>query len=490
MAPSNCSTDDHEQEQTEDEVGACCFLLNFCFFGIADLYILLDLASIRQEFQCAICLGIIRKTRTVMECLHRFCRECIDKAIRLGKNECPTCRAHCASRRSLRDDPNYDALISAIYPDIDKYEAEEFAWCEAEIKRNKQIQDSIAQTVKRQAEAASSKRQKARATAAAQGNNGTSDELQQSNDNENMNDNDGGKDLSTGDDTKTMLEEGGERDIQFPHEPLAMDVDQTDDEITPSMVSLPGSIYREENDDQSNTEVNGGNARSIRIFRLINHLCNSESDNDDQSNTEVNEGSARNSRITRLINHLRNSEADEVEMEIPLKLVSLDEQKIPNMQRPIISCKPSMPMKTLCKYVALTTEVQAEEVQLYLVEEPQTYIQGGEKSVDDINKDKLRVLEDEETLGELYTPTLISLGPMILAYKMKQQNLAPCLVGVGGEKKGKSPREKGGGRLSPSRVKVGGGQLSLSPYRAGWGVGEEGKITRGRGTIVVARGGV
>lgn len=87
-----------------------------------------------------------------MECLHRFCRECIDKSMRLGyvlktitlidpclssfyivkflckflfrNNECPACRTHCASRRSLRDDPNYDALIAALYPDIDKYEEE------------------------------------------------------------------------------------------------------------------------------------------------------------------------------------------------------------------------------------------------------------------------------------------------------------------------------------------------------------------------------
>ncbi|KAL5680960.1 hypothetical protein ACJX0J_007345, partial [Zea mays] len=35
-----------------------------------------------------------------------------------------SCRTHCASRRSLRDDPNYDALIAALYPDIDKYEEE------------------------------------------------------------------------------------------------------------------------------------------------------------------------------------------------------------------------------------------------------------------------------------------------------------------------------------------------------------------------------
>ncbi|CAK9161218.1 unnamed protein product [Ilex paraguariensis] len=68
--------------------------------------------------------GIIKKTRTVMECMHRFCRECIDKAMRLGNNECPACRTHCASRRSLRDDPNFDTLIECLYPDIEKYEEE------------------------------------------------------------------------------------------------------------------------------------------------------------------------------------------------------------------------------------------------------------------------------------------------------------------------------------------------------------------------------
>jgi hypothetical protein len=44
-------------------------------------------------------------------------------------NECPACRTHCASRRSLRDDPNYDALIAALYPDIDKYEEEVMSMC-------------------------------------------------------------------------------------------------------------------------------------------------------------------------------------------------------------------------------------------------------------------------------------------------------------------------------------------------------------------------
>ncbi|ONM37210.1 Putative E3 ubiquitin-protein ligase RING1a [Zea mays] len=108
--------------------------------GGNDGFMLVKLAEIRKEVQCPICLGIIRKTRTVMECLHRFCRDCIDKSMRLGNNECPSCRTHCASRRSLRDDPNYDALIAALYPDIDKYEEEELAFNEQEMTRNQKFQ--------------------------------------------------------------------------------------------------------------------------------------------------------------------------------------------------------------------------------------------------------------------------------------------------------------------------------------------------------------
>ncbi|KAJ1691943.1 hypothetical protein LUZ63_016098 [Rhynchospora breviuscula] len=119
---------------------------------VSPTLIYVKLEEIRKEVQCPICLGIIKKTRTVMGCLHRFCRHCIDKSMRLGNNECPACRAHCASRRSLRDDPNFDALISALYPDIDKFEQEELSFSEEEKSRNKMIQDSIAKTFHRQSE--------------------------------------------------------------------------------------------------------------------------------------------------------------------------------------------------------------------------------------------------------------------------------------------------------------------------------------------------
>ncbi|KAG0577489.1 hypothetical protein KC19_5G160200 [Ceratodon purpureus] len=129
-------------------------------------YITVCRSDIRKEMQCPICLGIIRKTRTVMECLHRFCRECIDKSMRLGNNECPACRTHCASRRSLRDDPNFDALVAAIYPDLDKYEEEELALFEDEERVNREIQANIADTFKRQSEAIARRRTTAKAAAA------------------------------------------------------------------------------------------------------------------------------------------------------------------------------------------------------------------------------------------------------------------------------------------------------------------------------------
>lgn len=54
---------------------------------------------------------------------NRFCSECIITALRSGNKECPTCRKKLVSKRSLRPDPNFDMLISKIYPSRDEYEA-------------------------------------------------------------------------------------------------------------------------------------------------------------------------------------------------------------------------------------------------------------------------------------------------------------------------------------------------------------------------------
>ena len=54
------------------------------------------------------------------QCLHRFCSECIQKCLRVGRKECPSCRIHVPSRRSLRYDTNFDAVIGKIYPNLDE----------------------------------------------------------------------------------------------------------------------------------------------------------------------------------------------------------------------------------------------------------------------------------------------------------------------------------------------------------------------------------
>jgi E3 ubiquitin-protein ligase RNF1/2 len=65
---------------------------------------------------------MLKKTMTTKECLHRFCSDCIITALRSGNKECPTCRKKLVSKRSLRPDPNFDLLISKIYPSRDEYE--------------------------------------------------------------------------------------------------------------------------------------------------------------------------------------------------------------------------------------------------------------------------------------------------------------------------------------------------------------------------------
>jgi E3 ubiquitin-protein ligase RNF1/2 len=46
-----------------------------------------DIDPLKQLFTCPICLGYIKKTYIVMECLHRFCSDCVQKCLRVGKKE-------------------------------------------------------------------------------------------------------------------------------------------------------------------------------------------------------------------------------------------------------------------------------------------------------------------------------------------------------------------------------------------------------------------
>lgn len=83
-----------------------------------------------------------------MECLHRFCAECIEKCLRLGKKECPSCRVHIPSRRSLRPDPNFDKLIVKIYGDVKTLELQEEKEIES-FNRARNMNNAYAESRKR-----------------------------------------------------------------------------------------------------------------------------------------------------------------------------------------------------------------------------------------------------------------------------------------------------------------------------------------------------
>ena len=69
-----------------------------------------------NELKCPICLDFLNNTMATKECLHRFCSQCIVTALRSGNKECPACRKKLVSKRSLRRDVNFDAIISKLFP--------------------------------------------------------------------------------------------------------------------------------------------------------------------------------------------------------------------------------------------------------------------------------------------------------------------------------------------------------------------------------------
>ncbi|XP_040971266.1 putative E3 ubiquitin-protein ligase RING1a isoform X3 [Gossypium hirsutum] len=412
---------------------------------------------------------IIRKTRTVMECLHRFCRECIDKSMRMGNNECPACRTHCASRRSLRDDPNYDSLIAALYPDIDKHEEEELTLHEEEKARNKEIQASIAQTLHRQLEVLGRKRTvKANASATMRRSNCRyqrrrkyrTSEPQDSDSNEDTNEN-GSTGSSLADEDLTEVKPkrlkrwegrcsqpssaasadgvGDENDSEVNRESLGVSAALSPSERLHLGASgirshtAYGSLSGDENDSEVNRE-------SLGLFAALNGLSERlhwgaggmRSNTRHGSLSGGNGKKARNSRLPKLVDCLQNLEEEDDELDIHLMLVSIDEQRIPCLQRPYLCCRPTLLVRHLCKYVALQTALQASEIEIYLVKELYSTVNMSTSKITkpglvESVRDKLQVLKEEETLGGLGRQTS-SHSHLILAYQKKENRNGQCQV--------------------------------------------------------------
>ncbi|KAK4439965.1 putative E3 ubiquitin-protein ligase RING1a [Sesamum alatum] len=417
---SQQGSEDNNQKETDEDCDSD--ESPYSSGGEKDEFIVVKLAEIRKEVQCPICLGIIRKTRTVMECLHRFCRECIDKSMRLGNNECPACRTHCASRRSLRDDPNYDALIAALYPDIDKYEEEELAFHEEEKARNKQIQASIAQTFRRQAEALGKKRTSARVTAAAfvrrQGNyrnlrgrrNHRVSEHQGSDEEEGANGNDGSKDTSSADErspevkSKRYKRWGGGRTSQQS-----------------SGANADGGC--DDNDSEANRELLGASIGLIGGTEILAWGRGGMRSNTRHGGLSWAGGKlSRSNRLSKLIDHLRcSNESDE--LNISLTLVSLLEEKIPSLKRPYLCCSPRSSVRHLCQYVAMQTSMEVSEIEILIVKDfhPVNNALSFKNQLVILNpcQHEFQLLSEHQTLGEIHA--IYTQQNLVFAYRQKEQ---------------------------------------------------------------------
>lgn len=70
------------------------------------------LERIDDQIECPICLDTLTDTHIVPSCQHRFCGDCIKQSLSKCNNQCPSCRIHIPTRRSLRADPIFDAVVS------------------------------------------------------------------------------------------------------------------------------------------------------------------------------------------------------------------------------------------------------------------------------------------------------------------------------------------------------------------------------------------
>ncbi|KAK8537215.1 hypothetical protein V6N12_043388 [Hibiscus sabdariffa] len=339
-------------------------------------FVFVELPEIRKDVQCPICLGIIKKTRTVMECLHRFCRECIDKSMRLGNNECPACRTHCASRRSLRDDPNYDALIAALYPDIDKYEEQELAFHEEERTRNKQIQASIAEIFLRQSEALVKRRSLGKESIA--GGFMTRPQRHHRSSHPRRRRNSRGAEHQGSEDNEDENDDNGE-------------VSREGRGISPGLVWNPDLLA-----------WGRGGARS--------HTRHGNSGGGSGS------GKSSRARLNRLVEYLRSLEENNDELDVHLKLISVDKHSTSSLQQPYLCCRPCLSVKQLCEYIALQTPLRAEEVEILMVKGPYRT----DDNCANLSEDALQVLEGQETLAGLKVKCSSGINHLILAYRQRQ----------------------------------------------------------------------
>uniref|UniRef100_A0A9I9CRD4 Uncharacterized protein n=1 Tax=Cucumis melo TaxID=3656 RepID=A0A9I9CRD4_CUCME len=289
-----------------------------------------------------------------------------------NNKECPACRTHCASRRSLRDDPNYDTLIAVLYPDIEKYEEEELAFQEEEKARNKQIQTSIAQTLQRQTESLGRKRSKPSRRLSSRGPKSFQNHIESLcfDENEDENDYDVSKNSSSADermDTRPKRPRRG-GPVRFSQSSSATGADGADvggieHEYVGASLGLVGSSEK--------LSWGKGGIRSHTRYGGTNGGAGKNS---------------RNNRIAKLSDYVRNSE-------------NVSEEE----------------------YVALETALSVDVVEICVANELQMKLDPStSEAIKNPSKESVQILNEQETLSTAKLKAhRLACGYLLLAYKKK-----------------------------------------------------------------------
>eukprot|EP01025_Chloroclados_australasicus_P009707 TRINITY_DN13722_c0_g2_i2.p1 TRINITY_DN13722_c0_g2~~TRINITY_DN13722_c0_g2_i2.p1 ORF type:complete len:495 (+),score=50.08 TRINITY_DN13722_c0_g2_i2:167-1651(+) len=103
-----------------------CPILRECMQGDEQYehrVILLKLQQYLEETKCPICHGMLKAPRLVKACMHRFCKDCITRAIS-DRQKCPVCKAHLGSHRETMEDTRMQKLLEALFGDPLAFESQ------------------------------------------------------------------------------------------------------------------------------------------------------------------------------------------------------------------------------------------------------------------------------------------------------------------------------------------------------------------------------
>jgi E3 ubiquitin-protein ligase RNF1/2 len=302
---------------------------------------------------------------------------------------------------------------------------QELAISEEERTRNKKIQESIAETFRRQTEALVKKRSAAKAIDSAPSRKSrgymqsrrrgqtSSDIVLTDFDEEDReeNGNDGSKESSSVDDhhSSDVRQKRARRWPVPRHSPVK------------TTTSIENST--EDND-------NSGGVRDILATSPLRGEMLAWGKNGTRSQTRHgNAGgssgrTAKTGRVARLVDQLRTADEFDSKMNLYL-LLPLDGERMPKLERPYLSCQPTLSVQHLRQFIALQLSRQPKEIEIYIRKNSMDdCFATNNTSTDETKPDhypRLERLWGEKSLSELYPSLATGQGDLELLYSLNAQ---------------------------------------------------------------------